>query len=69
MSSVIAKRFAVLRRCTIVLGWLVASSLTASLAIASEVEEAREGSLYGDDPPAQDDCKAYGPWPGRKHRH
>ena len=45
MSSVIAKRFAVLRRCTIVLGWLVASSLTASLAIASEVEEAREGSL------------------------
>ena len=23
----------------------------------------------GDDPPAQDDCKAHGPWPGRKHRH
>ena len=20
----------------------------------------------GDDPPDQDDCKAYGPWPGRK---
>ena len=19
--------------------------------------------------PAQDDCKAHGPWPGRKHRH
>ena len=27
------------------------------------------GHLHGDDPPAQDDCKAHGPWPGRKHRH
>ena len=26
------------------------------------------GHLHGDDPPAQDDCKAYGSWPGRKHR-
>ena len=29
----------------------------------------RGGHLHGDDPPAQDDCKAHGPWPGRKHRH
>ena len=21
------------------------------------------GHLHGDDPPAQDDCKAHGPWP------
>ena len=27
------------------------------------------GHLHGDDLPAQDDCKAHGPWPGRKHRH
>ena len=27
------------------------------------------GHLHGDDPPAQDDCEAHGPWPGRKHRH
>ena len=26
------------------------------------------GHLHGDDPPAQDDCKAHGPWSGRKHR-
>ena len=29
----------------------------------------RGGHLHGDDPPAQDDCKAHGPWLGRKHRH
>ena len=27
------------------------------------------GHLHGDDPSAQDDCRAYSPWPSRKHRH
>ncbi len=27
------------------------------------------GHLHGDDPSAQDDCRASSPWPSRKHRH
>ena len=35
----------------------------------SDIRSRLGGHLHDDDPPAQDDCKAYRPWPGRKHRH
>ena len=46
MSSVIAKRFTVLRRCTIVLVWLIVSMWTVSLAKGGEVEEGQKNNLH-----------------------
>ena len=40
---------------------------TAS-GIRLDIRSRPGGRLHGDDPSAQDDCRAYGPWHGRKHR-
>ena len=34
-----------------------------------DIRSRLRGLLHGDDPSAQDDCRACGPWHGRKHRH
>ena len=34
-----------------------------------DIRSRLRGLLHGDDPSAQDDCRACGPWHSRKHRH
>ena len=51
------------------LGALDRRSVETASGTRFDIHSRLGGHLHGDDPPAQDDCKAHGPWPGRKHRH
>ena len=51
------------------LGGLDRRSVETASGTRFDIRSRLGGHLHGDDLPAQDDCKAHGPWPGRKHRH
>ena len=60
-------------RSSVDFAWALRPAIRGPVETASgtrfDIRSRLGGHLHGDDPPAQDDCKAHGPWPGRKHRH